>query len=494
MTTIHLHTRHNAGPVDPRIFGGFLEHLGRAVYGGVFDPANRRSDSDGFRQDVLEAIRPMRMPVVRYPGGNFVSAYDWLDGVGPKDKRPRRREVAWKSIETNQFGTDEFAKWCRAAGAEPMLAVNLGTGTPDAAAALVEYCNLPGGTQWADLRIANGQKEPWGVKLWCLGNEMDGPWQAGHVPADVYARNANIAAALMKRVDPSIQTVACGSSGRWMGTYLEWDRTVLETCWDRIDYISAHRYSANRENDTPWFLAEGVEIDRVLADYAGLIDYVRGRRRSDKQVFVSFDEWNVWYRQTSEDGKWQEAPRLLEEVYNFEDALVCAQYLSAFIRRADLVKVACLAQIVNVIAPIVTSPDGLLLQTIYHPFVLWARHAAGISLRPALEGPSYRAGGRGEVPRVDAAATYNPEAGTLAVFLVNRSQESPASVEVRLADATVRAVRECRVMGDVDVKATNTWEAPDAVRPREGKAVVQNGVLKIDIPAPGLAVVAAEVS
>ncbi len=494
MTTIHVHTKHNAGPVDRRIFGGFLEHLGRAVYEGVYDPGSRRSDPNGFRTDVLEALRGMRMPVVRYPGGNFVSAYDWRDGVGPRDQRPRRRDFAWRSIETNQFGTDEFIQWCRALGAEPMLAVNLGTGTPDSAAALVEYCNLGSGTAWADQRVANGHKEPHGVKLWCLGNEMDGPWQAGHVPADIYARSANVAAALMKKMDPSIQTVACGSSGRWMGTYLEWDRVVLETCWDRVDYISAHRYSTNHENDAAHFLAEGVEIDRILDDYAGLISYVRGRRRSDKKVYVSFDEWNVWYRQRSEEGRWEEAPHLLEEVYNFEDALVCAQYLSAFIRRADLVKIGCLAQIVNVIAPIATRGDDLLLQTIYHPFVLYAQNAAGISLRPVVEGPTYRAGRRGEVPRVDAAATLDAESGRLAVFLVNRSLESPASVEVHLADGTIGGVRSCRMLGEVDVKAENTWDSREAVKPREGRAEAKNGMLRVDVPAPGLCVAVADVA
>ena len=338
-------------PIDVRIFGGFLEHLGRAVYEGVFDPGNPLSDDRGFRQDVLDALRRLRMPVVRYPGGNFVSAYHWRDGVGPMGERPRRPDFAWRSIETNRFGTDEFMAWCDALGTSPMMAVNLGTGSPAEAAELVEYCNLPAGTSVADQRIANGHAEPYGVNLWCLGNEMDGPWQAGHVPAQAYTERALVASALMKGLDPSIETIACGSSHKLMPSYLVWDRTVLEHCWDRIDYLSAHRYSGNGSDDTASYLGEGVVIDEIIREYGGLFDYVRAIRRSRHRVYLSFDEWNVWYRERSEDGDWREAPHLLEEVYNFEDALVCAQYLHAFLRHADVVKIACLAQIVNVIAP-----------------------------------------------------------------------------------------------------------------------------------------------
>lgn len=264
--TVKLDIDRRAGPIDRRLFGGFLEHLGRAVYGGVYDPGNPLSDDRGFRTDVAGALRALEMPCVRYPGGNFVSNYDWRDGVGPREERPSRPDFAWKTIEPNTFGVDEFAAWCRVVGTEPMMAVNLGTLGPREAADLVEYCNLPGGTHWSDARRANGGADPHGVKLWCLGNEMDGPWQAGHCPAPEYALKARQAARLMRGTDPSIELVLCGSSGRGMATYLEWDRVVLEHCWDEVEYISAHRYSGNREDDTAWFLAEGVEIDRILDD------------------------------------------------------------------------------------------------------------------------------------------------------------------------------------------------------------------------------------
>ena len=348
----------------------------------MYDPDSPRSDAHGFRADVAEALRALDMPCVRYPGGNFVSNYDWRDGVGPPDQRPSRPDFAWKSIEPNTFGVDEFVRWCREIGTEPMMAVNLGTLGPREAADLVEYCNLEGGTHWSDARRANGAPDPHAVGLWCLGNEMDGPWQAGHCPAPEYARKARQAARLMRGIDPSVELVLCGSSGRGMATYLEWDRTVLEHCWDEVEYISAHRYSGNREDDTPWFLAEGVEIDRILDDYAGLLAYVRGVKKSDKRVHVAFDEWNVWYKNHETEGGWTVGPSLLEEVYNLEDALVCAQYLNSFLRHADVVRIACLAQIVNVIAPVLTRPDGLLVQSIYHPLRMFSRHAKGVSLPP----------------------------------------------------------------------------------------------------------------
>ncbi len=485
---IYLDSHWNVGSIDRRIFGGFLEHLGRAVYEGVYDPASPHADRNGFRRDVIEALVHLRMPCIRYPGGNFVSAYDWTDGIGPKEQRPRRPEFAWRSIETNQFGTDEFVQWCRELKTEPMLAVNLGTGTIAAAAGLVEYANLPGGTYWADRRRANGHAEPHRIKLWCLGNEMDGPWQAGHVPAAVYAQRALQAARLMKGIDRDILTVACGSSGRGMPTYLQWDREVLEFCWDAVDFISAHRYSDNREGPAH-FLAEGVEIDRILADYRGLLDFVRGLKHSQKRIYLSFDEWNVWYKNREMDGRWTVAPHLLEEIYNLEDALVCAQYLMSFLRHADLVKIACLAQITNVIAPILTRPNGLLIQSIYHPFEMISRLAHGVALQPAIDSPVYKAGSRGEVPQCDAAATLDPETGAIGVFVVNRAVEGELEVEVICADRRLTEMKEGRLLSGPDSKQANTWENPKAVTPTRASARLQDGKLHLRVPGPGFCAV-----
>lgn len=470
---VFLHPRHNAGRIDPRIFGGFLEHLGRAVYQGVYDPGNPLSDERGFRKDVLEALRRMRMPLVRYPGGNFVSDYNWTDGIGPRERRPKRADFAWRSLEPNEFGTDEFVEWCRALGTAPMIAVNLGTGTAKAAAELVEYCNLGASTYWSDLRAQNGHPSPHAVPVWCLGNEMDGPWQAGHVPAREYAQRARQAAALMKGIDPSIELVLAGSSGRQMPTYLAWDREALEHCWDQVEYISAHRYSRNERSDTPWFLAEGVEIERILQDYRGLLGYMRGVRRSNKNVYVAFDEWNVWYRTRAvRDGGWQRAPSLIEEVYNLEDALVCAQYLNAFIRNADIVKIACIAQIVNVIAPLITRRDGLLIQSIYWPFVQYAEHATGLALSPLVECATYEAGERGQVPVIDVSAAYDQDSGALSVFAVNRRQDGELELQVRLGERRFVHVQEASALTGATPQSQNTWESPDSVRPGKTKASI----------------------
>lgn len=482
--TLRLHTEFHVGEVDRRVFGGFLEHLGRAVYEGVYDPGNPLSDANGFRKDVIEAIKGLRMPIVRYPGGNFVSNYRWTDGIGPRDQRPKRLDYAWRSLEPNTFGTDEFMAWCRQAETAPMLAVNLGTLGASEAEALVEYCNMPAGSYWADRRVANGRREPYGVKVWCLGNEMDGPWQAGHVPAEEYARRADQAGKLMKGLDRSIQLVLCGSSHRGMPTYLEWDRVALEYCWDHVDFVSAHRYSENRRNDTGWFLAEGVEIDRIIQDYRGLFDYVRGRKRARKQVYLSFDEWNVWYKSTGGDGDWKVAQPLLEEAYNLEDALVCAQYLLSFVRNADVVKMACLAQIVNVIAPIMTRKDGILIQPNYYPLQLMAAHAVGRSLRPLLTCPTYRAGDRGDVPALDVAATLDGSGG-LAVFAVNRSGAEDAELTLIVDDAVITEVRGADVLSGADPKAVNDWEHPRRVVPQAGNARLAEGKAVLKVPKYG---------
>ena len=484
---VDLHTEHRVAAIDERIFSGFLEHMGRAVYQGVFDPGSPLSDERGLRRDVIDALAPLRMPMVRYPGGNFVSNYYWRDGVGPLDQRPRRPDFAWRSIETNQFGTDEFMAWCREVGTEPMMAVNLGTAGPKEAAELLEYCNLPTGTSIADERAANGHPEPYGVKLWCLGNEMDAPWQAGHVSAATYAERAGAAGSLMKGLDPTIETVACGSSTNWLPTYPEWDRIVVEECWNHIDYISAHHYSRNDDDDTPSFLSQGVELDAIITQYRGLLDHVSALKRSFHRVHVSFDEWNVWYREMPTRGDFQEAPHLLEETYNLQDALVCAQYLHTFLRHADIVKVACLAQVVNVIAPILTRPDGLLVQSIYWPFRMLRDAAAGDALRVAVRAPEMNTARRGDVPVLDVAATFAEETGTGSVSIVNRDAYKPVDVQLRIADRATW-VTSATVL-HAHPKAQNDWDAPNTIAPTDLPVIADDdGTLRFRLPAPAHAV------
>ncbi|RYG45641.1 alpha-N-arabinofuranosidase, partial [bacterium] len=437
-STLHLHTRFTVDKVDPRIFGGFLEHMGRAVNDGVYRPQSTHADDLGCRTDVQAALKKLRFTAMRYPGGNFVSGYHWLDAVGPREGRPTVRDLAWQSIENNHFGPNEFLELARRMDWTPMLAVNLGTGTPEEARNWLEYCNIEGGSKWADLRREHGYEQTQDVKLWCLGNEMDGPWQIGHVPAETYAINAQQTARMMKMVDPTIELVACGSCATDLPTYLEWDRKVLEHCRDDIDYLSLHRYVGNEDNDTPNFLAVTNSIDAQIEEAAALCRSVQGAKRTKKRIGLSFDEWNVWYRARHGehlDGNGKFAPPLLEEHYNLEDALVVAGFLNSFIRHADTVKIANLAQIVNVIAPILTRGDEMLLQTIFYPIEMFSNRGQGIALRSQVEGSGYQSKTNGYATHLDASAILDGD--RVNVFLVNRDLENPMEVQVKIADRAI---------------------------------------------------------
>jgi alpha-N-arabinofuranosidase len=463
-TTITLHTDFAIGDVDPRLFGGFLEHMGRCVYEGVFEPGSKQADADSCRRDVLSALDRLSMPIIRYPGGNFASGYHWLDGVGPAEARPRVRELAWQSIETNLFGTEEFMRLCQKLDWTPMLSVNLGTGTPEEARNWVEYCNSPVGTRYADMRASNGSEAPHAVPIWCLGNEMDGPWQLGHVPADQYAIRAQQAAKMMKDVDRSIELVACGSSAIWLPTYMQWDREVLEYLGDAADYLSLHRYVDNRAGDTADFLAITNAIDRQIEEMDAVCRFVQAKRRSRKRAFLCFDEWNVWYKNMEMNGAGKHAPHLIEERYNLEDALVVAGFFNSFIRHADVVKIANIAQIVNVIAPILTRGDEMLLQSIFYVFEMFAKRRQGRALRAAIRGPSYEGATHGRVHTIDASAILDGD--RLHVFATNRSLDAAAPLRVSLADRSIASLVSAEIVTGDDAKAENSFEQPDLIRSR----------------------------
>ena len=494
---VYLDSRRTVAPLDRNLFGSFLEHLGRAIYEGIYDPASKLSDSNGLRKDVVGEIRQLGVPIVRYPGGNFVSGYNWLDGVGPKADRPRVLDKAWNSINSNQFGTNEFMTWCRAVGTEPLMGLNLGTGTPEEAAALVEYCNVEKGTKWSDLRRKHGFAEPYKVKRWCLGNEMDGPWQIGHMTATEYGLKAQDAARQMHYVDPSLQLIACGSSGPFMPTYLEWDREVLEQCYDHVDGLSLHRYFGNTAEDTGGdsakFLAMNLSMERQIAETVAVCDLVRGHKRSPKKLWLSFDEWNVWYRARSGDavnGHEQEAPHLLEEVYNLEDALLVGGLINSLIRNADRVKLACLAQLINVIAPIMTNPNGMLRQTIFYPYSWALQFARGSVLNLLVDSPGYEVSGMGQVPYLDVAGTIDPESGKVSLFVLNRDLSKAHAVEINWQDqAPARALSAVLLTGD-DLKAFNSFDAPQRVLPRTlDKPSITGGRAKFEVPARSYAVI-----
>lgn len=472
---VYLDSRRTAGVIDRNLFGSFLEHLGRAIYEGIYDPGSKLADANGFRTDVMKEVREMGVPIIRYPGGNFVSGYNWLDGVGPREDRPHVLDKAWNTVNTNQIGTNEFMTWCREVGTKPLMGLNLGTGTPEQAAALVEYCNIEKGTHWSDLRRKHGYADPYKVQNWCLGNEMDGPWQIGHMTAAEYGEKAADAARQMRYVDPSLRLIACGSSGPTMPTYLEWDREVLEQCYDYVDGLSLHRYVGNSEEETGGdsakYLAINLTMDRQIEETLAVCDMVRGHRRSRKQLWLSFDEWNVWYRargtEATENGHRQQIPHLLEEVYNLEDALVVGGMVNSLLRHASRVKIGCLAQLINVIAPIMTNANGLFRQTIFYPYN-WALHyAQGSVLDVHVESPTtYEVAGMGAVPHLDVTAVFNPADGTAALFVLNRDLAKPHQLEVNWQGATAERMLDAYVLTGDDLKAANSFEAPLRVEPR----------------------------
>jgi alpha-L-arabinofuranosidase len=493
---IFVDSRRTIAAINRDLFGSFLEHLGRAIYEGIYDPGSKLSDSSGFRKDVMQEIRQLGVPIIRYPGGNFVSGYNWLDGVGPKQDRPRVLDKAWNSMNSNQFGTNEFMAWCKAVGTKPLMGLNLGTGTPEEAAALVEYCNVDKGTKWSDLRRTHGFAEAYKVQQWCLGNEMDGPWQIGHMTATEYGMKAQDAARQMRYVDRSLQLIACGSSGPLMPTYLEWDREVLEQCYDYVDGLSLHRYLGNNDEtggDSSKFVAMNLTMDRQIAETLAVCDLVRGHKRSPKKLWLSFDEWNVWYRARTGDavdGHRQEAPHLLEEIYNLEDALLVGGMLITLLRNADRVKVACLAQLVNVIAPITTNASGLFRQTIYYPYSWALQFARGQVLNVLVESPTYEVKGLDPVPYIDATATNSPGDSKTTIFILNRDLSKAREIELVWEDKPSARVLISQVLTGDDLKAVNGFDAPERVKPQDfPKPATTNGRTRFEVPARSYTVI-----
>ena len=484
ITTINIHPDFQIAPVDKRIFGGFLEHMGRAVYQGIYDPKSIHADEYGFRTDVLDAIKPMKFTVMRYPGGNFASGYHWQDGVGPVERRPTVQELAWQSCEPNWFGTDEFIKLSRMMDWSPMITVNLGTGTPEEARNWVEYCNSPSGSYFSNLRANNGNNKPYNVPLWCLGNEMDGPWQLGHVPADQYAIRAQQAAKMMKDVDPKLELVVCGSSTFDSATYMDWDRTVLEYVGAFADYISLHRYVGNPTGDSANYLAVTNSIDQQIEEMDAVCRFAQARSRSKKRCYLCFDEWNVWYRakgEEHENGRGAFAPHLIEEIYNLEDALVVAGFLNSFIRHADILKVANIAQIVNVIAPILTRGDELLLQTIYYPFLMFSKRRSGISLHQSVNGPGYESATYGNTKFIDTSTILNKD--ILHCFLINRSLDRAAPVQINYLGGQKISLKSAEILTGPSTHSCNTFKKPRAIITQPFNRIkIENNTAKFELP------------
>ncbi|MBD0735692.1 alpha-L-arabinofuranosidase [Streptomyces sp. CBMA29] len=478
------------GTVNPRLYGSFVEHLGRCVYDGLYEPGHPEADEAGLRRDVLALIRELGVTTVRYPGGNFVSGHRWEDGVGPAEQRPARLELAWHSLETNRFGLGEFIDFCRKTDIEPMLAVNLGTRGVEDAVRLLEYANHPGGTELSDLRIAHGAEQPYGIRMWCLGNEMDGPWQIGHKKPGEYARLARETASAMKMADPDLELVACGSSGFGMPTLGTWEATVLGECYELVDHVSLHSYYGLADGDTDLdsFLASGEDMERYIAAVTATCDHVGATLKSRKTIMLSYDEWNVWHTDRSpmapapEDG-FPYAPRLLENSYTLADAVLTGSLLIAMLRHADRVTAASLAQLVNVIAPIMTEPGGpAWRQTSFYPFAQASAYGRGRVLRVAADSPRHSTGRFGEVDLLHATAVTDDDTGSVTVFAVNRSRTAGLPLDVELRGFEALTVVEHLVLDGDDPDARNTLRDPERVTPRTvtGTAVT-GGALRADL-------------
>lgn len=479
------------GPVNRRLFGSFVEHLGRCVYDGIYEPSHPTADEHGFRADVVELVKELGVSTIRYPGGNFVSGYRWEDGIGPRENRPRRLDLAWHSTETNEIGLDEFATWLDKVGGELMYAVNLGTRGVLEALDVLEYANHRSGTYWSDQRVANGHPEPHGIRMWCLGNEMDGPWQLGHSTAEQYAQLAAATASAMRQVDPDLELVVCGSSSAQMPTFGEWERVVLEQTYDDVDFISCHAYYEPRGDDYGSFLASAVNMDRFIEAVVATADHVKAVRGSDKTINISFDEWNVWYQSRYQEVEritdvetWPVAPRLLEDSYSVLDAVVFGSLMISLIRHADRVTAASLAQLVNVIAPIMTEPGGpAWRQTTFFPFSLTSTLVRDVALELKLDSPTYETELYGDVPVVDAVATHDADGAGTTVFAVNRSLTEEVTLEIDTLSLSGISRAQATSLFDDDIHAANTLADPDRVRPKENTSVdLGEGTVRITLP------------
>ncbi|NMM15800.1 MAG: alpha-N-arabinofuranosidase [Phycicoccus sp.] len=477
-------------PINRRLFGSFVEHLGRSVYNGIYEPTHPSADADGFRQDVIELVKELGVTTIRYPGGNFVSGFRWEDSVGPREARPVRLDLAWHSTETNEVGLHEFAGWLDKVGGELMMAVNLGTRGPLAALDLLEYCNVHSGSTLSEQRRTNGRSEPFGITMWCLGNEMDGPWQLGHRSADDYGKLAAMTAAAMRQLDPGLELVACGSSSASMPTFGDWERTVLTHTYDTVDYISCHAYYEERDGDLGSFLASAVNMDKFIETVVATADFVKAVKKSSKTMYISFDEWNVWYLSRFENvdkitdiATWPRAPRLSEDVYSLADAVVFGNLMISLLKHADRVTSASMAQLVNVIAPIMTEPGGpAWKQTTFYPFALVSRLARGVTLLPVLSGPTYETRDFGEVPEVDAVSTWDKESRASATFFVNRSQTESCTVTLDHAAVGQATSVTVQTLTDSDFYAANTREEPHRVHMNALEYSMEGDTIRVIVP------------
>lgn len=473
------------GEIDPRIYGSFVEHMGRVIYSGIYEPGHDTADEEGFRTDVLEAVQKMGVTAARYPGGNFVSAYHWEDGIGPRENRPRKLELAWRSIETNDFGTDEFVHWAKKADVEPIFTVNLGSRGMEEAIQYLEYCNFPGGTEYSDMRRMYGIEKPYGIKLWCLGNEMDGDWQIGHKTAYEYGRLAAETGKAMKLIDPDIELIVCGSSLSAMSSCPQWDMEVMEQTYDVVDYVALHQYYGGQEKGTKAFLAQTLDFEDHIKTMRSVAQVVKKKKRSQKEMKFSVDEWGVWavpghtVNQEVDAHPWEVAPAISEQIYTLEDALLFAGMQMAMLRNADVIKIACQSLLTNISACIMTEKEGgMWLQTIYYPFFYLSNYARGIVLQSTIQSDTYKCEEFPEVPYLDALIVWNKDAGEIAVFVINKSEDNPLNIEIALHGFEIKEIKKSIELTADDKKMDNQKDHRAVIPKKKELGYLQDGYCK----------------
>jgi alpha-L-arabinofuranosidase len=476
MNRIQINPQRIVAGVERHLFGSFVEHLDRCVYGGIYDPGSPLSDERGFRLDVLDAVRRLRPSIVRYPGGNFVSGYRWLDGVGPREQRPTRRDLAWHVLESNHFGTNEFIEWCRAVNTEPYMVVNCGDGDMREARDWVEYCNSAEPTAMAKLRQSHGYDAPHGVKIWGIGNEVDGPWQIGYKTPQEYARAVTEFGKVMRWADPTIKLVAHGVSHWDAKDFVERGQILLEQAAGQIDYLAVHWYVDNDHDDYWRFMAHSELFEERLRAYSGLIHAVRAERKIKKPIWIAADEYNVWHFKPEKIGEHDVV------MFNVEDALVVAAQLNAFIRHADMVKMANFAQLVNLLAPIVTTPEAMLLQSSFYVFEMFATLAGAHSIDVYWDGDTFSAGDHEALRMLDVTATLSADQRTATVFVVNRAQQ-PIEAELKLMDGRAAGEIVLHSLTGPDIKAMNRLDNPDVVKTAVTRQAVDGNILTLPLAA-----------
>ena len=426
------------GKVDPNIYGAFVEPIRTVVYGTIYDPTSPLADTNGFRKDFVQLIKDLHIPVLRWPGGNYVSGYNWEDGIGPKDQRPARLDLAWHQIDNNQMGTDEYAKFCSLIGAEDFVCINAGLGTLDQARHWIEYCNYPKGTYYSDLRRKYGNEQPFNVKYWSLGNEIDGPWQLGQKNAEDYCKFALEAAKAMRSVDSNVKFVADGASNyRTNNDWIAWNDYVLQHMAGNIDYLSVHRYVREALGGDTSFagtMSLGLDVDRKIDVIHALIEKAMMETGTRRPVYISFDEWSAGGA-------------------TLTGSLMVAQHLNSFIRHADIVKMANITMLSSLVG---TSPDGDYKNALYQAFSLYCNNARGTALDVYVNSEKYSNRIFTDIPYLDVTAVFNDANKTLVVNVVNRSETAAMAADIMLQSGQYTGSATVKEVNGESVTAANT--------------------------------------